>query len=90
MLIAKPFEANTQGVLNLVYASQGGVEQAASATYWFQHVALGNEIVQNYPVYEWATLYKPKEFYKEIILPNSTMFKMRPLTHWRDFCTNDH
>jgi hypothetical protein len=75
----------TQGVMNLVYVAQGGVEMPEQLT-WFQCLALGNETVRSFPVHEWATLYRPAEFYRKVIVPNEKLFEIRSLAHWRLNC----
>lgn len=84
-LFRRPYPHCIQGVLNLVYAVQDGIEIPKEQE-WFDCLALGGLEVDDYPIYEWATLYKPPQFYEEIVKPNPVMFNIRSLSEWRGFC----
>lgn len=84
-IVTRPYEPGTQGVMNLVYAVQEG-QEIPNELIWFSCVAIGKSVIRKYPIHEWATIYRPPKFYKEIIEPNSILFRIKPLSYWKEFC----
>lgn len=88
--LIKPLEPKTQGVLNLLWIVQDGMYNLSDGLSWFNCLCLGEQIVHQYPVYEWATLFRPPQFYNEIVCEAKSVFEpVLPVAVWKERCLDN-